>query len=551
MLNNTSRSVLVNYLKAKRRSMGASVRKRRAKPTRWLYPWATEKHYQTAIRAWFKPMREYVINYIKEHSEAILRGDSSTAVIRADATTGRTFSLMVRSLNAWVGQYISDDPHRKRESPIYTGLGNIAETTFDFNDKQYEKSAKANLGIEFPVNEDWWPDARETWQDRNYDLIQSDIKRYISQVNGLTERAVTSGWSLSELSKKVKALDVSITENRARFIARDQIGKLNGQITQRRMEAAGLSMYIWSTSGDERVRGDPAGFFPDADSSHYIMDNLLCRWDDPTVYSEDGGKTWIDRPSNAVLLHPGEDYQCRCTAMAYWNEIVDEADEQIDLLSEDDDTIPNSVMSGLAVMNPPTARTKNELLNQRAEEKEAKRIADNAKKARQAADREFPGEKWQQIEKGIYKSERRKLEDIVNQNELRDAQILHEFGSTVYLVPHNSRSKIPQYDAIVNGLKMELKNVKGKPGTLESDFLKSRSQAPNVFINLEKSNMTRSEAIEALVRARNSVKRIDKNGKERRGYAEYNRFKGGRIILKLKGHNKLIYLGVDDLKVLR
>ena len=185
---------------------------------------------------------------------------------------------------------------------------------------------------------------------------------------------------------------------------------------------------------------------------------------------------------------------------------------------------------------------------QQAVELESKKKEENANKAKAAADRLFPNEKWINIEDGIYRSSRRNLDEEINKNELRDAQILRDLGSTVYLVPHFSRSESTQYDAIVNGVKMELKNVAGNPGSLESAFLKSRSQAPNVFINLENSNMTRSEAVTALYRARNSVTRTEKNGKIRKGYAELNEFNGGRVILKLKGHQNMIYLNVDDLK---
>jgi SPP1 gp7 family putative phage head morphogenesis protein len=201
---------------------------------------------------------------------------------------------------------------------MYMGLGNIADSTFDFNEGQFEKGAKTVLGVEFPVGEDWWPDARDTWATQNYNLIHSDMQKYIGQVNDLTEKAVTSGLTVKELAKQILSLDDKITKGRANFIARDQIGKLNGQITQERMEAVGLSMYIWETSGDERVR-----------PSHEMMDGGLCRWDDSAVYSDDGGKTWINRPSGAVLLHPGMDYQCRCTAIAYWQELVGEADAMI------------------------------------------------------------------------------------------------------------------------------------------------------------------------------------------------------------------------------
>jgi SPP1 gp7 family putative phage head morphogenesis protein len=141
---------------------------------------------------------------------------------------------------------------------------------------------------------------------------------YIDMVNWRVEQAITSGWSPAQLAQQISKIDRSITTGRANLIARDQIGKLNGQVTQARMEAAGLDMYIWSTSGDERVR-----------SSHALLDGKLCRWDNALVYSEDRGKTWIPRPSGAVLLHPGEDIQCRCCALSYWDELVGEVDAQI------------------------------------------------------------------------------------------------------------------------------------------------------------------------------------------------------------------------------
>jgi SPP1 gp7 family putative phage head morphogenesis protein len=340
---------------------------------------------------------------------------------------------------------------------------------------------------------------------------------------------VTSGWSVSSLAQEILAMDSKISQGRANFIARDQIGKLNGHISQRRMESAGLSMYEWMTSGDERVR-----------ESHWIMDGLLCRWDDPTVYSDDGGKTWKDRPSGAVLLHPGDDFQCRCTSLAYWQEIVGEVDEQIDLLSGSVDNIPDSGQEGLAVMNPPSARTKNEVLKQQQKAQEQRRRQENAKKAKQFADEKFPGEKWKKVEDGIYLSPRRPVGKKSNYgDEKKDAEILRSLGSTVYLTPEVRSMQGRKYDAIVNGEEMEFKNMRGKsPDTLIDHFYSSRGQAPNVFINLEHSPLTKQKVINILYGARNSPK-----------YAEKNDFPGGKIILKIKGRKNLVYLNVDDLKI--
>jgi len=176
---------------------------------------------------------------------------------------------------------------------------------------------------------------------------------------------------------------------------------------------------------------------------------------------------------------------------------------------------------------------------QQAEEWEAKRRRKNAKKAKKAADKLFPAEKWIKVEDGIYLSPRRPVGKKSNyKDELRDAQILRDTGSTVYLVPENSRQAGRKYDAIVDGMKMEFKNMRGKSrDTLIDHFYSSRGQAPNVFINFEESPLLKHKIISFLIGARNSPK-----------FEQVNNFpEGDRIILKIRGYSDLIYLNVNDL----
>jgi len=327
-MNNTIRAALVNLIKVNRLKMSRTQRSKKIKPQRWLYPFATEARYGASYRAWLRPMKDYVHNFLKENQEEILRGDSADfradtaddiSVIRLDAVPGKTFKIMIDSLSGWLAQYVPEDNDAVSGSAIYMGLGKIADSVFDFNEGQYEKGAKSIFGVEFPVGEEWWPDARDTWANTNYQIIRSDMQKYISDINRLTEQAVTTGATVKSLREQIRKLDDKISKSRADFIARDQIGKLNGQITQMRMESIGLTMYVWETAGDERVR-----------STHRPMDGALCRWDDSTVLSTDEGKTWQARPMGAVQLHPGMDYQCRCTATAFYQELVGEADSIID-----------------------------------------------------------------------------------------------------------------------------------------------------------------------------------------------------------------------------
>jgi len=169
----------------------------------------------------------------------------------------------------------------------------------------------------------------------------------------------------------------------------------------------------------------------------------------------------------------------------------------------------------------------------------ARQSRENAKRAKESADRLFPEEKWIKVEDGIYLSPRRAIGKKSNfKEELRDAQILRDIGSTIYLAPEPRADKRRKFDAIVNGEKVEFKNMHGASfRTLEEHFLNSRRQAPNVFLNLEKSPLSKSEIINALYRARNSTD-YDEKSKE---------FTGGRVILKIKGHDRLIFLNIDDL----
>jgi hypothetical protein len=197
-------------------------------------------------------------------------------------------------------------------------------------------------------------------------------------------------------------------------------------------------------------------------------------------------------------------------------------------------------------MRHPSVSSNKKTVQRQAKKREAKLRQDNEKKARQTADKLFPEEKWEKEDERIFVSPRRKRSNF--EEEFKDAQILRDLGSTVYLVPENNRQPGTKYDAIVNGMKFEFKNVGGNANTLATHFLRSRSQAPNVFINLETSDLSRHEVMGTLYNARNSVTHTNMYGKIIKGYAERNKFHGGRIILKLKGHKNLIYLNVDDLK---
>lgn len=114
--------------------------------------------------------------------------------------------------------------------------------------------------------------------------INSDMAARLEEIikDGFTNRR-NQKWLTDEIAK---ALD--ITKKRARRIARDQIHKLNAQLTEFRNRQVGIERYIWRTRLDERVR-----------KLHADREGRTFRWDSP--------------PSDG---HPGYPILCRCSALA-------------------------------------------------------------------------------------------------------------------------------------------------------------------------------------------------------------------------------------------
>jgi SPP1 gp7 family putative phage head morphogenesis protein len=155
--------------------------------------------------------------------------------------------------------------------------------------ERHSRGESKRLGIRLS---DTRPELRplvERWRDRNVSLVRSLFDRELTVLKRILAQG--EGLRVEALQKKIEER-FGVTESKAELLARDQVLKLNGEITHRLQVSAGIEEYIWTTSGDERVR-----------DRHAELDGTRQLWDEPPVVSHD-----------ARTAHPGDDYQCRCTA---------------------------------------------------------------------------------------------------------------------------------------------------------------------------------------------------------------------------------------------
>jgi SPP1 gp7 family putative phage head morphogenesis protein len=138
--------------------------------------------------------------------------------------------------------------------------------------------------------------------------IEAAVQAHVALIRGISDdlvrrititvlKAAQGGERQSALAKTL-AKQFKFSNNRAKLIARDQMASFNAALNKARQTQVGVKRYEWSTSMDERVRGNPEGLYPHARPSHWAREGKIYNWSQPPT----GG-------------HPGEDIQCRCTAI--------------------------------------------------------------------------------------------------------------------------------------------------------------------------------------------------------------------------------------------
>ena len=299
------------------------------KPPKWYFPDAQEREYYRSLQALFSIYTDYTEeNIIPRINEWVddSKNYFDSAEIRKDQ--------FEEEVNLYIDQGFKELDQRIYEDgqdTLFDELLAIALITSLFNKEQFQKVVAKSLGITVDIDEPFEINIARAWVNRNVGLIKGATDDYRKKIKDAVLETVMRGGTSQELSKKLLSTDNTLTKSRANIIARDQITKLNGVLTRRRQTSIGVDEYRWITANEERVRGNPSGLYPKTKPSHWVLHNKTCRWDDPTVYSDDGGKTWLSKSTiNGEPLHPGFAILCRCFGEAIFDEIENEVNNYLE-----------------------------------------------------------------------------------------------------------------------------------------------------------------------------------------------------------------------------
>lgn len=265
---------------------GHKFRKRKPRSIRPVRP-------SRANELWYKAELLRVVKYMHNLTRTLVYPELKAAVQAAqakdsltrDALPRRSFESSLNKVAQRMGG-IDNTAQRLADLAVQKNLGAV--------DERLTASIKASVSIDvapFLTKSGPIRDAMAAATQANVELIKDLPAKYLDQIRQTVEENFVDGVRWEDLAAKLEERG-GVAESRAKLIARDQTSKMNGAFNEVRQTSLGIDQYTWQTSGDERVREE-----------HAANDGQVFRWDTP--------------PANTG--HPGDDVNCRCVAVPFFD----------------------------------------------------------------------------------------------------------------------------------------------------------------------------------------------------------------------------------------
>lgn len=250
------------------------------------YPVAIEKSYAAKLRGVALRAHRYLVRHLRH------------ALAQQNIRLDEVDPLIPPGIDGLVGliaaQYIAEQMEEEARSRVLASLDRTAEQTARYALRAMEQQLGTKVAPNFPTVAAFGGIQRDViteWTDLNAMLIgatgdpDSIPNKYFSEVADYIQTAQARGQTVDTLSG-ILADRYGVARSRANLIARTELAKLNGQITEAQQKDVGITSYTWETSRDQRVR-----------ETHRQNQGQAFSWQEPP-------------PTG----HPGQDFACRCIA---------------------------------------------------------------------------------------------------------------------------------------------------------------------------------------------------------------------------------------------
>lgn len=166
----------------------------------------------------------------------------------------------------------------------------LSHSTLQDLHKQFERLTPADLHIPVEMNAKMEEKVRKDYTKNIHLNINNLSQEMTERLRYRVEQAVGQGMRAKDL-KEILMAEYGISQNKAKFIARQDTSLFVAAYREARYADANINMYQWSTSNDSHVR--PA---------HRELNGRIFSFDSPPITD----------PATGARNNPGCDFGCRC-----------------------------------------------------------------------------------------------------------------------------------------------------------------------------------------------------------------------------------------------
>jgi len=279
----TKRAHLVTMLRS-RRALGLTTRRRRV--PRQQVPQLIITGYATELLGFVAKARDLLRPLLEELPSLA----ASAARARLDAGEGKRVSDLIAAASKTLGDISSPED-------IEALAHKFAVRTTTNQRMQMDRQVRAALGADVFIADKKLAGLTDGFITENVALIKSLPAKMYTDIENVVARGLAQATPHQQIADELEE-KFALARDRARLIARDQVGKLYGQINAARQQELGVTHFFWRTAHDARVR-----------DSHEEFEK----------HGGDGRWAYADPPDEGL---PGEPINCRCTAEPDFGDIL-------------------------------------------------------------------------------------------------------------------------------------------------------------------------------------------------------------------------------------
>lgn len=176
------------------------------------------------------------------------------------------------------------------------------DTTLWKTDREFKQTVK-----DITLAENLTPAARKTiateWQNNMKLWIKDWTQKEIKSLRKEIRKSVFTGNRYESMIGLIQK-SYGVSQNKAKFLARQETSLLMAKFKETRYTAAGVNEYKWGCVKMPHQQKGSKYLPGQVRYDHGILEGKIFRWDNPPVTDDKGSRN-----------NPGQDYNCRCFAI--------------------------------------------------------------------------------------------------------------------------------------------------------------------------------------------------------------------------------------------